>query len=73
MSAGISILMKRGDAEAECGVSRHHLEQGVREGRVGVYSGRAAGRHGRFYRVDVEALGRELAVRLAAEREGGIG
>lgn len=72
MSAGISILVKRGDAELEYGVSRHFLDEGVKSGRVVVYAGPAAGKQRRFFRVDVAAFGGEKGEGIKEKGEEGM-
>ena len=51
-----TILMKRGMCEVEYGVSRHHLEVAVKEGRLVPYGGRAKKKWAQFFRVDVAKL-----------------
>ena len=54
------LLMRRGDIKWEYGVSRHHLEQAVKDGKLEPYAGLAAKKWKQYFRVDVEALAKEL-------------
>lgn len=56
-----TILMRRGMCEGEYGVSRHHLEVAVKEGRLVPYEGRARKKWAQFFRVDVAKLADGLA------------